>query len=87
MTKKFAKHLPHYFSLIGMLVAAFVGIIIFSYDQFAQAAIIIAAAMGYVAWGIVHHTVHHDLTISVIIEYIAMALIGVTAALSLLYRG
>lgn len=84
--KRWAKHLPHYLSLIGVFVAGIIGIYFFSYDKFFQMAIIVAMAASYVAWGIVHHWVHKDLYLSVVVEYIIVSILGVILVFSLIFR-
>jgi low affinity Fe/Cu permease len=82
--KKFSKHLPHYLSLIGIFVVGLIGIILFSYEKAFQIAIIVAVALSYVSWGIIHHWIHKDLHLSVVIEYVVVATLGLVVALSLI---
>jgi hypothetical protein len=84
--KSFARHLPHYVSLFGILLAGFSGLILFSYDRLFQSAIAIALGASYVVWGIVHHAIHRDLYWETIIEYIAIAALGLTIIFSLIIR-
>lgn len=81
-----AKHLPHYLLLFGILFAGFAGLILFSYDKHFQTAIAGALAGSYVAWGIVHHYLHNDLHWEVVVEYIAMAVLGLAILFSLILR-
>ena len=82
--KRFAKHLPHYLSLIGILFAGLVGLYLFSYDKLFQAGVASAMAIGYVVWGVIHHSIHRDLNLAVVIEYILIASLGLVVILSLL---
>ena len=82
--KRIAKDITHYFSLFGLLIIGTIGFIIFSYDQAFQLAIIIATTMAYVAWGIVHHWIHRDLYLSIIIEYVAVGMLGLIIVYSLI---
>jgi hypothetical protein len=84
--KTFAKHLPHYLSLFGILFAAFAGLILFSYDKYFQLSIAVATAAAYVAWGIVHHILHKDFHFEIFLEYLAVAIVGLTIILSLIIR-
>lgn len=84
--KHFAKHLPHYLSLFGVFAMGAVGIYYFSWDKSFQMAIVAAMAASYVAWGIVHHWIHKDLYLSVIFEYIIVAILGVIIVFSLIFR-
>ena len=80
------KHLSHYLGLIGVFAAAVVGIYVFGYDRSLQMAVVIATAAAYVAWGIVHHWLHRDLYLSVVIEYLVVAILGVILVFSLIFR-
>ena len=84
--KRLVRHLPHYLSLIGVFVVGTLGIYLFSYDKIFQMAIIIAMGSSYVAWGIVHHWMHKDLYLSVVIEYLIVAFLGVILVFSLIFR-
>lgn len=84
--KYIVRHLSHYLPLIGILAAGVLGFIWFSYDRAFQLAVAIASAVAYVFWGIVHHSMHRDLHLSVVIEYIAIAALGVVIVFTLLFR-
>jgi len=84
--KRITKHLPHYVPLIGIMVAGVIGFIIFSYDRTFQVAIVVSLTISYVVWGIIHHILHRDLDLSVVIEYLLIATLGLLVILSLIYR-
>ena len=84
--KSFAKHLPHYAALLGILTIGALGFIIFSYDKFFQIGVLVAVAAGYVVWGVVHHAIHRDLHFSVFVEYLVVAILGLVVVLSLIFR-
>lgn len=84
--KGISKHLPHYFVLFGLLAAGILAFLLFSYDKGFQMIVAIAVALSYVAWGIVHHSIHRDLYLSVVIEYLAVASLGLVIVFSLLLR-
>lgn len=84
--RNFGKHLPHYFTLFGLLVFSIIGFLIFSYDRNFQTAIAIAVSFGYFVWGMVHHTTHRDLNLKIVIEYLSISIIGLVVILSLIYR-
>ena len=81
-----SKHLPHYFSLIGILLATFIGFFIFSYDKNFQLALISSASLAYFVWGVVHHLIHKDLNIQIIIEYLIFASLGFVIGVSVIFR-
>ncbi len=84
--RSISKHLPHYFALFGILAAGVIAFGLFSYDRIFQVAIATALSVAYVAWGIVHHSVHGDLHLSVVIEYIIVASLGLVVIFSLIFR-
>ncbi|KKU02595.1 MAG: hypothetical protein UX03_C0030G0016 [Candidatus Woesebacteria bacterium GW2011_GWE1_45_18] len=84
--KNFAKHLPHYFALFGVLFLGALAFYLFSYDRAFQAAVAVAVAIAYVAWGTVHHSIHRDLHLSVFIEYLLVAALGLVIVFSLMFR-
>lgn len=84
--KPFAKHLPHYLTLIGVLFAGFAGLVLFSYDKYFQLSIAVAVASSYVAWGVVHHIVHKDFQLEILWEYLAVAILGLVIIFSLVVR-
>jgi len=84
--KEFTKHLPHYLSLFGILFAGFAGLILFSYDKNFQLSVAVAAAAAYVAWGVTHHVLHKDFHFEVFLEYLAVAILGLTIIFSLVIR-
>jgi hypothetical protein len=83
---RLTKHLPHYVPLIAVILAGVVGFTIFSYDQAFQTMILVAVSVSYVIWGIIHHKIHDDLSLFVVIEYLVIASLGLVVVLSLLFR-
>jgi len=71
------QHIKHYLPLLGIIVAGLVGFKIFYYDQVFRLAVIIATSFAYITWGIINHYIHQDLDLNVILEYVAIALIGI----------
>jgi hypothetical protein len=84
--KSFARHLPHYLPLLGLLLAGFLGLVLFSYDQSFQIIVAIAVAVFYVVWGVIHHLIHKDLYLAVVIEYLVVASLGLVIVFSLIFR-
>ena len=84
--RNIARHLPHYMALFGLLLAGFAGFTIFSYDKSFQMAVAIATAIAYVLWGVVHHYLHKDLHIETVVEYIAVAALGLVILFTLVIR-
>lgn len=86
MLKDFTHHTSHYLPLLGVILAGTLGFYLFSYDKAFQAVITVAVAASYVSWGLVHHFIHGDLHTSVILEYLAIAVLGVVLVFSVLFR-
>lgn len=80
------RHLPHIASLYGVFLITGVIFVLFSFNRAVQVSALAAAASAYVTWGVVHHLIHDDLTIAVIIEYLAFALLGFVIGVTLLLR-
>lgn len=80
------KHLSHSLTLVGILFVAFFGLIMFSYDKYFQLCISVAAASSYVVWGVVHHILDKDFHISILFEYLAVAILGLTVIFTLVIR-
>lgn len=81
-----AKYAQQYLSLFGVFLAGLVGFNMFFYDLGMRMAIVIAMAAGYVSWGVVHHYTKGDLQLSIVAEYLVIAILGVTVVFSLLLR-
>lgn len=86
MVRKHIEQLRHYLPLFGIVFAGLLGFILFSYDKGFQIVLLIMVAVTYVAWGIIHHTLHDDLHLSTIIEYLAIATLGLVIVFSILFR-
>jgi hypothetical protein len=84
--KNFTKHLPHYLSLLGILCAGVAGFILFSYDRRFEVALSVFVAISYIIWGVVHHKIHKDFDLTVLIEYLAVSLLGLVIVFSLIFR-
>lgn len=77
------KHLTHYMSLIAILGVGLLGLLYFPHSSYFQIAVAVALSAGYVTWGIVHHYIHRDLHLSVVIEYVVVACLGLVIVFSL----
>ena len=84
--RNISKHLSHYLPLFGILAFGFVAFWLFSYDRVFQIAVAISTALAYVLWGAVHHYIHRDLNVSVIVEYLVIASLGLVVIFSLVLR-
>ena len=82
--KRILKDLPHYLSLLGIFAVGLLAFVFFSYDPTFKIAVIISIAVSYVVWGIVHHHLRGDLYLEVVLEYIAVAVLGLIIVFSLI---
>lgn len=82
--QSFLKHLPHYFSLITIFVAGIIGFSVFSYDRSFQISVVIAMSLAYISWGVIHHVVHKDICLSIVMEYVAISILGSVLILTLI---
>lgn len=80
------KHFSHYVSLIGIMFVTIFGFFAFSYDANFQLAIIGAASFSYFVWGVVHHIIHRNLSLQVMIEYAIVASLGFVVGVSVIFR-
>jgi EamA domain-containing membrane protein RarD len=73
----------HYLPLVAVMVAAIVGFVLFSHDTALKISLAIATGFSYFVWGLVHHYIHKDLSIDVVIEYLVICIFGVISIISL----
>lgn len=86
MMREVTKHLPHYLSLVGIILFGLWGLIYFQYDKAFQSGVAISVGAAFVVWGIVHHHIHDELHPKVVLEYIATAALGITILLAIIWR-
>jgi len=80
------KHLVHYLVLLFLLVSG--GLSFFYFQRFPQAQIVSAflTASFYVLWGVIHHYLEGDLHLRVVVEYMAVAILGFLVLFTLVNR-
>lgn len=78
------QHNWYYLFLFLILVAAVSVISVFAYNKSLQIAILLFVSICYVALGIIHHVIHHTITTKIVIEYIAIAVLGMSVILFVL---
>ncbi|MEK7521537.1 MAG: hypothetical protein AAB599_01910 [Patescibacteria group bacterium] len=77
--------MSHHLALIGIVGLGLWGIIAFSYDPWFQSIIVISLSVGFVWWGLVHHWLHEGAKIGILLEYLAIALLGAGILLSVIW--
>lgn len=82
------KHLKHHGSYhLSLLLVLTLGVVLAYYsrgNKQLEMMVLVGIASAYVLWGVIHHYVMHDLTYKIVIEYIAMASLGLVLALFLI---
>ncbi len=87
MSKYRKKHVVYYLFLFFLLaIGVFLGFET-KYDRQLQIDAVLLLSLAYATWGILHHMLHHDLTLKIVIEYVLMGLLGVAVTLLLLKGG
>ena len=84
--KKIIKDIRHYTSLFLVFAVGLGAFLSLSYNRFFQILIVIFMAIAYVVWGVVHHKMHKDYDLSVLVEYLVMAILGLVIVFSLIIR-
>lgn len=86
LLKEIKEHFGHYLILLAILV--FGTLAFFHFQRYPQAQImsVFLTASFYVLWGIVHHYLEGDLHARVIMEYVAVALLGFLILWSIINR-
>lgn len=80
------KHFGYYVSLFAILFLGFL-IAYNSVDKQFQFLVAVLTAFLYVLWGVVHHTINHELTPTIVVEYTLMAMLGIAFVFFLLKGG
>lgn len=78
-------HILHYLIILGIVLLGVVSLVLFSADKSIQLIILITITLLYLAYGILHHSLEHDLTMKIVIEYTLIAFL--TIVLFLFVRG
>ena len=78
MIEKFIKHFGYYISLLGIFALGMVAAILASGNFMLQIFIIVLTIVFYVIWGILHHFHTHELTTKIMVEYILIAILGLS---------
>lgn len=87
MSSRVQKHLFYYFSLTVILIMGIFFAVQFSYNKQSQMIVVAMTSLFYVGWGILHHFVHHDLNVKIVIEYVLIGSLGMTVVLFIIKGG
>ncbi|HEX8965733.1 MAG TPA: hypothetical protein VF820_04865 [Patescibacteria group bacterium] len=73
------KHHVIYYVTLLIVLGLGIGLAMFVHGQKQlQVALIVLTSIFYVIWGVVHHTVHHSFSVKIMLEYIAIAIFGIS---------
>ena len=78
------KHLFYYIGLVAMILVGMLLIIQYAANKQSQMVIVVGLGVLYVCWGVIHHYLHHNLRARIVLEYVAVASLGVVAILFLM---
>lgn len=70
-------HAFHYLILIVILGSSFAAFFSFRNYPMIQLLIGIATALIYALWGVMHHFIDHDLSLKIVIEYLAVSIFAI----------
>lgn len=82
-----ANNKSYYFVLILILFLGFSLGIVVSADKQLQMVVVLLTAFFYLVWGILHHRLHHDLSLKIVIEYVLIGSLGMSVVFFLLRGG
>jgi hypothetical protein len=75
------RHTGYYISLILILLLGVVIYLSSGNDSNTRLVAVLMLSFCYVLWGIVHHVIHHDITVRVVLEYVLIGVLGIALAL------
>lgn len=82
MEDKFKKHIWYYTTLILVLCSGF-SLLFFGFDKQFQVIIFVSIISFYIVWTIMHHYLHHVLTMKIVLEYVLIGVLGFCLSLFL----
>ncbi|HSD99006.1 MAG TPA: hypothetical protein VLB73_04955 [Patescibacteria group bacterium] len=81
------KHLGYYTSFLLIVAASIFLVFQNNGDKNVVLLFVSLFAVSYILWGVLHHLVHHSVTLRIVIEYIVVALLGVAIIFFILNGG
>lgn len=78
-------HLLHYVLLLVIITLGLFGFWYFSFNRILRFMMVLLSVFGYVGWGVWHHYIEKRLSWSIILEYLLLSLV-VLSAFSLTFR-
>jgi hypothetical protein len=71
----------HYGYYAGLLIIALGGLFLITrtgVDYQLKMLLIVLITLFYIVWGVLHHYIHHDLTVKIVLEYVLIGSLGIT---------
>lgn len=87
MIEKGKYHIGYYITLLLILCFGFFMAVLAAPHKQLQMAIVAITTFFYIAWGILHHLVNHDLSTKIVVEYVLIGSFGLAAVFFLLKGG
>lgn len=81
--RKIIEHHAYYFIKFLVLILGFLLIALFSFNLLFQFMTLVFLLISYIAIGLIHHQINHDLSSKIVIEYILVSSLILTAFLFL----
>jgi hypothetical protein len=81
------RHLGYYLSFFLIIAAGVYAVYASSSDKSLQIKFVVLMAASYIVWGVIHHAVHHSVTLRIVIEYVIVALLGIAVVFFILNGG
>jgi len=77
-------HAWYYVSLLTIFLLGLFVLFVVGYSKQLQMAVLVMLSFFYVILGIIHHKMHHTINAMIVIEYIVIATLGISAMLFVL---
>lgn len=87
MIEKGRNHIGHYIVLLLILGSGFFMALFATPNKQLQMVAVVITTFFYIAWGILHHLINHDLTAKIVIEYVLIGSFGLSVVFFLLKGG
>ncbi len=72
---KLEKHINYYAVEALILGLGFFAVYLLSSSVFAQTILMVVLLFGYATMGMIHHSLKHDITVKVVLEYILISIL------------
>ena len=77
MMTEIRTHLTHYTVLAVWFTLGLIALTWWRFNTPQQLAVVVAMAVGYFIWGVVHHSIIRDITGKIVLEYLLVAILSI----------